>query len=104
MTLRAPAGAICRGRPCWKAGRDGGFTYGDKDHASDGVKTVALEPDVDGKARARVVALGAGVPLPPLGALPLPLRVQLQGNGTCWEATFSSPRVHTASEIRATSD
>src|SRR5262245_12574839 len=104
MTLRAPAGGICRGRPCWKAGRDGGFVYGDKDHASDGVQTVALEPDVDGKARARVVALGAGVPLPGLGALPFPVRVQLQGNGHCWEATFAAPRVHTASEIRATSD
>jgi hypothetical protein len=104
MTLRAPAGGTCRGRPCWKAGRDGGFTYGDKERASDGVKTVALEPDVDGKARARVVASGSSVPLPALATLAFPLRVQLQGNGHCWEATFAMPRVHAAGEIRAMSD
>jgi ELWxxDGT repeat protein len=83
MTLRAPAGGTCRGRPCWKAGR---------------------EPDVDGKARARVVASGSSVPLPALATLAFPLRVQLQGNGHCWEATFAMPRVHAAGEIRAMSD
>jgi hypothetical protein len=44
--------------------------------------------------------------MPALGALPLPVRVQLRRSGasTCWEAVYSTPLVNTSAQFKARSD
>jgi hypothetical protein len=91
MRLRADAGGTCRKKPCWKATRRG-YEYVGTTHAPDGVEELALESGGQGKARIVLTAKGVGVPLPSLVGLLAPVRVQLQGNGRCWEADFSTDR------------
>jgi hypothetical protein len=91
MRLRADAGGACRKKPCWKATRRG-YEYVGTMNAPDGVEGLALESRRQGKARIVLTAKGAGVPLPSLVGLVAPVRVQLQGNGRCWEAAFSADR------------
>jgi hypothetical protein len=104
MTLRMPAGGACDARPCWKSkGRDG-FVYSDDERTPDGVKKLTLVPGIAGKAKITLSAKGDALPLPALGGFTLPLRMQLQGNGQCWEAAFGLPRQNSATEFRAASD
>jgi hypothetical protein len=65
---------------------------------------LALKAGVAGKTRMSLTAKGDNVPLPALGGVVLPLRVQLQGNGRWWEATFSADRAPATEVFRATSD
>ena len=83
------AGGTCRGKPCWRANTKG-FAYVDSAGVRFGITKLKLKAGLDGKAQIGLQGRGAALPLPPLPA-PLPLRMQLSsGNGTCWEATFSS--------------
>jgi trimeric autotransporter adhesin len=105
MTLGAPAGGICGTKPCWKVSGTKGFRYSDKEGTSDGVVKLALEAGGGaGKTKMSLQAKGAAVPLPPLTGLALPLRVQLQANGQCWEASYSTDRAASPELFRATSD
>lgn len=106
MALRAPAGGTCGAVPCWKEKKTTGFTYADKERTPDGVRKVVLRTGLNGKAKITLSAKGDEIPLPPLGpeALLLPLRVQMQGNGLCWEAVYSTPREHTTVKFKALAD
>jgi len=42
--------------------------------------------------------------MPTLGALPLPITVQLRGAGQCWGATFSTSLASTTEQFKAKSD
>jgi hypothetical protein len=44
------------------------------------------------------------VPLPALGSVALPLRMQLQGNGLCWEAVYSAPQENSTARFEALAD
>lgn len=79
-------GGVCDGKPCWKglgnpAGAKG-FQYKSKSRGS-----LALKPGIDGKAQIQASVKGVAAILPPLPTS-LPLRVQLNGAGLCWETTF----------------
>lgn len=50
------AGATCAGKPCWKAKKDTGWLYKDKDTASDGVKIMKLFGGAAGKTQIQVLA------------------------------------------------
>jgi len=98
MTLRLPAGAT------WKPKSLKGFTYSDPELTPDGVSKATLLAGIDGKAKITLTGKGDPLPIPPLAALSLPVRVQLQGNGQCWEALFSDPDEHSAERFKASSD
>ena len=83
MSLDIPGGGN------WSA-KSKGFKYKDKQAASDGVKIVLLKEGVAGKAKIIVKGKGAGLPMPDLSALDLPLTVQLSNGTECWESTFLS--------------
>jgi hypothetical protein len=90
VSLRAPAAGTCAGKPCWKALRDKGFKYVDRDLSPSGIlKLTLLRAGAEGKAKILVRAQGANVPLPNLPVTDFPVRVQLQSTGgRCWEAEF----------------
>jgi cysteine-rich repeat protein len=103
MTLRMPAGGTCGSAPCWKPKDSKGFTYSDKERTPDGVKA---HPGVGvaGKAKIALTAKGDAIPMPALGGFTLPLRLQLQGNGLCWEAVYSTPQQSSPAQFKAASD
>jgi cysteine-rich repeat protein len=103
-SLRAPAAGTCGAKPCWKADSTRGFTYRDREGTPDGVAKLGLAAGAAGKAKMALTAKGDSVPLPSLGALDLPLRAQLQGNGQCWEAAFSVDQASAPEVFKATSD
>ena len=87
-TAQAPAGGTCAGRPCWKE-TGTGYKYRDREPST--MLQVVLKEGAAGKAKIGVVGKGGNPALP---ALPLaqPARVQLvNGDGTCWEATYGAP-------------
>jgi photosystem II stability/assembly factor-like uncharacterized protein len=89
MRGRIPAAGICkRGKPCWKATKQGGFKYRNGDGLPDGLTKLILKPGGNGKAK--VVLKGRGVDLnPPDVPINLPFRLQLRNEiGQCWEATY----------------
>jgi hypothetical protein len=104
MALRIPAGGTCGTRPCWKAKGTKGFTYSNRDGTPDGVRKLSLAAGVAGKAKMALSAKGSDIPLPLLGSFALPLRMQLQGNGLCWEAVFSTPQESSAERFRSLAD
>ena len=104
MTLRAPAGGTCGASPCWKARGTRGFTYSDRERTPDGVRKLALASGLAGKTKIALSAKGADIPLPALGAFTLPLRVQLQGNGLCWEAVYGTPQENSTERFKALAD
>jgi hypothetical protein len=85
----APAGA-----PAWTFTSKKGFKYARKDLLPNGVRTLALKPGADGKAKARLTA--KGVPLaPPAPPLALPVTVQLGSRDVplCLAASFDAGSV-----------
>jgi len=50
------AGAPCAGKPCWKANKDTGWQYQDKDAAADGVTKMKLAGGAAGKSQLQVQA------------------------------------------------
>src|SRR5262249_54838831 len=96
----APAGARCGRKPCWSATRTG-FHYADA-RAATGVADVTLAGT--GGTTCKLAGKGASVGVPTLPAS-TPLTAQLvNGDGTCWTATFSSPRKRTSHLLKAVSD
>jgi cysteine-rich repeat protein len=104
MTLRMPAGGTCGSAPCWKPKDAKGFTYSDKERTPDGVKKLTLASGPAGKAKIALTAKGDAIPLPAPFGFALPLRVQLQGNGLCWEAIYSTAQQNSATQFKAVSD
>ena len=70
----------------------------------DGVRKLALAPGPSGKAKIALSAKGGDSPLPALGSVALPLRMQLQGNGLCWEAVYSAPQENSTARFEALAD
>jgi acyl-homoserine lactone acylase PvdQ len=100
----APAGGTCRGRPCWRK-TSSGFTFTHSDAASRVLQKLTLHAGADGKAK--IIARGKGglLDLPSLPLVGLPLRVQLvNGNGECWEATYSATLQDDSDRLNAKSD
>lgn len=93
-SANAPADGVCDGKPCWKA-TGSGFKYRKRDLSGSGtVNTfqIIVKPGASGKAKL-IVTGKAGVPAIPRLPIALPVTAQLvNGDGTCWQATFSSPR------------
>jgi cysteine-rich repeat protein len=104
----APAGGLCGNLPCWK-GTNTVIKYADKSRTPDGTLKVMLRPGAAGKARVRFDGKGdnlsdrpLGIPAPPLS---LPVQVQLQSkNGSCFDATYSTPTRNGAGYFSARSD
>lgn len=104
MTLHAPAGGTCGALPCWKAKGSKGYRYSDKERTPDGVRRLTLASGLAGKTKIALSAKGDDLPLPTLGAFTLPLRVQLQGNGLCWEAVYGTPQENSTERFKAVAD
>ncbi len=87
----APAGGLCRGRPCWGA-KGAGLRYADKDGTPHGIQQLVLKPGT-GSASIVVKAKGADLPAPGLPFAQDPaVTVQLKADGgACWEASFEAP-------------
>ncbi len=95
--LLAPAGAICKGKPCWKAlGKPPGTTgykYNDPELTPHGIQSLNAKPGVDGKAQLIVKGKGATLRKPALPIGAFPLRVQMQKAGTCFEVKYEAADV-----------
>ncbi len=83
MAMEIPGG------PKWDA-KPTGFKYKDNSGADDGVKTILLKEGIAGKAKIIAKAKGPELPIADLGALVLPLTVQLRNGTKCWESTFDT--------------
>lgn len=102
---RSGGGGMCNGKPCWTIS-EAGFSYADKEASPCGVEQLTLTSGPAGATRVSLKGKGAKVGVPAL-PFPLPLRAQLQSaNGTCWEATYSTPDVqrNDATSFKASSD
>ena len=103
LTVAAPAGGTCAGKPCWIA-KPTGFTYADKDLTPNGVSHLGLKADGAGGAKIRLKGHGPNLGLPTLPLSP-PVAVQLRAsNGQCWGATYSTPKSNGATLFKAKSD
>jgi hypothetical protein len=91
----APPGGDCGGRPCWKE-TPARLTYRSRDRRPTGggprsSVRLSLRPGIAGKTRIVLQGRGVHLDLEPLPAAQ-PIRVQLKnGEGICWEATYSTP-------------
>ncbi len=86
-SARAAGGAVCDGKPCWRATARG-FKYRKRD-ASGATMQLQLKNGGDGQAKITAAEKGGAVPALPLAE---PARVQLGNDaGTCWEARYSAP-------------
>jgi hypothetical protein len=92
MTLTAPPGGECSGKPCWAAKRTG-FLYNDKDLTNDGLKQLKLTAGPAGKAKVSVKGKGQNLPMPalPFAQNPAVIVQLVNSDGMCWEADFSAP-------------
>jgi len=102
-----PAAGTCGGGPCWRASKSG-FSYKSKKpgEAPQGLFKVKLKAGDDGKAQITLGGRGESLPIPTLGVLDLPIRVQMDSSetGACWEATFSTATLDTPLKFKARSD
>ncbi|MFM7141440.1 MAG: DUF4215 domain-containing protein [Alphaproteobacteria bacterium] len=89
MTARIPAADTCAGTPCWKE-KTTGFLYSDKQATPDGVFSTTLQSGSAGRAKVLMKLKGVSIPMPALGSLAGPLKVQLRGP-TCFESAFAAP-------------
>jgi hypothetical protein len=105
MDLGVAAGGVCGTKPCWKAAGSKGFSYSDKDAASDGVKGLKLKSGAAGKASVRIKGAGAGLAVPGLPpAQPLVVQLLIDDGMTveCWQTTFTAmPLKSTSEKFRA---
>lgn len=90
VALRVPPDATK-----WRRKGNGTFVYEDKTAVADGVTGAMLTPGADGKAKVRVKAAGANLPVPALGDVPAPIVVQLVDHDSpgCAESTFTAADV-----------
>jgi uncharacterized delta-60 repeat protein len=98
-----PAGGICGSRPCWRTSGTPAFVakYADPGGTPDGITGLVLRSRVPGHAQIKLKGRGPSLALPSLATLALPVRVQLQRTGACWEATYATPRVSTSEVFQA---
>lgn len=100
--LPLPAGGTCAGKPCWKGmGKPvGSKGWGYKDKV---LGTLLLKPGLDGKAKIGLAVKGPRMFPPPTPVATLPVRVQLNGAGRCWETTFDAAGVksNVAGQLKA---
>ncbi len=92
-STQIPAGGMCSGKPCWKAGTHG-FQYKSKELLPDGTAQLKLKEGIAGKAQIQIKAKGVNLEMPALGgALIGPVTVQLKqaSEAVCWEAIYSVP-------------
>ena len=98
--MQVPGGLVCGTKPCWQGGGDPvgskGWKYKNKEAAPDGLRAISLKPGLAGKAKIQARGKGASLPSIPLSPIAFPVRVQLQGNGRCWEAEYDSSNVKTS--------
>lgn len=90
MTVRAPGGGACAGKPCWKTLGSTGFKYADRALTPDGLLSMKLKAGATGKASITLKGKGASLPMPALPAT-LPVTVQLHDGIACWETVHSAP-------------
>jgi hypothetical protein len=104
MSVTAPAGGTCAGRPCWTV-RPKGFRYGDLAYTPTGASRLDLQAGTAGHARIGMQGKGALLAVPTLPVQGLPVTVQLRNsNGACWGSTFGSAQRNDAGQFKATSD
>jgi hypothetical protein len=90
LSSLAPAGGLCRGRPCWSSTTS--ITYRDPDLTPDGLSRLSLRAGDPPRAAIAVQGARENLALPLLD-LSLPVTARLKrddGSPICWEATFSS--------------
>ena len=108
VSANAPAGGLCRGRPCWSAAGAKGFVYRDGDRTPDGLLKTKILAGVAGAAKAVVKGKDVALDFPlfsGLSSMGPPLRAQLRGrNGMCLEAQYSNLTKSSVDNLRATSD
>jgi cysteine-rich repeat protein len=92
LSLRAPAGATCGTRPCWKP-TSRGVAYADRTGAAHGLLSIKATAGAASNAKITVKAKGASL-APPAPPLALPVRVQLQvEDGVCFETRHDTAAV-----------
>jgi hypothetical protein len=100
----APAGGVCRGRPCWRQSSSG-FKFKHPDSAPRILQSLTLRAGANGKAKVTAKGKGAGLELPGLPLVGLPFRVQLvNGGGECWEASYGTTLKNDSQRLKAKSD
>jgi len=107
----APAGGLCKGKPCWKrtgsATNPSGFTYRDAELTPDGTSSVTLRAGAATKARVQWRAKGVPLDDGALGVVP-PVVVEVSNTDTsvCFGQTFAAGDVtrNTAAELKAKAD
>jgi hypothetical protein len=105
LGARAPAGGICRTRPCWKALDPNRVVYSDPEQTPYGVAKLNVLAGAAGKSKITLSARGEYLSTPALGALAVPLRAQLlTSDGTCWEASYATPLRNDAGQFSAKSN
>ena len=105
MQATMAAGGICRGKSCWKTGRNGfRFASSRPTASSSGITKLSLAAGADGKARISLRGKGSYLPEAEL-PWSTPLVIQLRNDsGGCWGATFSSAIESDATVFRAAAD
>jgi len=105
VSLVAPRGGACAGKPCWEAPNHG-FKYADKLLTPDGVKLIRLKDGlVDGRAKIKFAGVGINLLLPALPlATPVTVQVKNTDTGVCWDAVYSTAVVNNGLAFSARSD
>jgi hypothetical protein len=90
--MRVPAGGLCHGKPCWRAGANG-FNYRNRDGTPDGITSLTLRAGGTGKAQMKAKGAGNALPLPAVATLESVLQLQLRNRttGLCFGTTFVPP-------------
>jgi uncharacterized delta-60 repeat protein len=104
----APAGGVCRSKPCWAGSFATKLKYKDPDRTPDGIRTVSITSGIV-KMKATGVNLSGspqGLPDPlTLGPLSSPVVLQVQAsNGACVAATFETMRTARPGRFKGKSD
>jgi cysteine-rich repeat protein len=105
LVMRAtPHGSVlCGSQQCWTSGK--AIRYADRAATADGLERIDIQRTRDGEGKTQVKGRGAGLPLPTLPVVNLPLTVQLgTTDGGCWTATYSSPQKNIGAQFKAKSD
>jgi hypothetical protein len=89
----------------WSAISDKGYKYDDPAHTADGAFKIKLKGSTANKSKALVKGRGAELPDTDTAAITLPVKVQLvnNGNGKCFESTFTAAKTQTSSKFKAKS-
>ncbi len=99
MSLSAPPGGTCNGKPCWKESSSG-LQYKDKLLSQHGLQQVKMKQGlIAGKTQIQVAGKGPTLPVPGL-PLAQDTKVTIQihnSDNQCWTTSFSAPAVKNVS-------